>query len=164
MQTYGHSPLVFNIIFALNAVGIIGASQVNRLLLRRATPDQVLVRASIASIVAALLLAAAAYSGLGGQFTVLPLLFAASVQLRPDGRQHHGRGAERRSQPGGVDLGPDGRGVVRGRGPGVGDRRPAARRHGQAGGGGDVRVPGGSSLAIFLLAVPGDRRGRRRPA
>lgn len=75
--TYGHRPLVFNLIFAFNAVGIIGASQINRLLLRRSTPDQVLVRASIASIVAAFLLAAAAWSGWGGQFTVLPMLFLA---------------------------------------------------------------------------------------
>lgn len=77
METYGHSPLVFNLIFAFNAVGIIGASQVNRWLLRRATPDQVLARASIASIVAALLLTIAAWTGWGGQWTVLPLLFAA---------------------------------------------------------------------------------------
>jgi DHA1 family bicyclomycin/chloramphenicol resistance-like MFS transporter len=77
MGTYGHSPLVFNIIFAFNAVGIIGASQVNRLLLRRSTPDRVLVRASIASMVAAFVLVAAAWSGVGGQFTVLPLLFMA---------------------------------------------------------------------------------------
>ena len=77
MNTYGHSPLVFNIIFAFNAVGIIGASQVNRLLLRRTTPDRVLMRASIASVVFALLLVAAAWSGLGGQWTVLPLLFMA---------------------------------------------------------------------------------------
>ncbi|WP_425995756.1 multidrug effflux MFS transporter [Caulobacter sp. DWR1-3-2b1] len=77
MSTYGHSPLVFNIIFALNAVGIIGAGQVNRLLLRRTTPDRVLMRASVASIVCALLLAVAAWSGLGEQWTVLPLLFLA---------------------------------------------------------------------------------------
>ena len=77
METYGHTPLVFNLVFAFNAVGIIGASQVNRLLLRRATPDQVLARASIASIVAALLLTLAAWTGWGGQWTVLPLLFAA---------------------------------------------------------------------------------------
>ena len=77
MGTYGHTPLVFNLVFAFNAVGIIGASQVNRLLLRRATPDQVLARASIASIVAALLLTLAAWTGWGGQWTVLPLLFAA---------------------------------------------------------------------------------------
>ncbi len=77
MGTYGHTPLTFNLIFALNAVGIIGASQVNRWLLRRSTPDQVLRKASIASIVAALLLTVAAWSGWGGQWTVLPLLFAA---------------------------------------------------------------------------------------
>jgi DHA1 family bicyclomycin/chloramphenicol resistance-like MFS transporter len=77
MGTYGHSPLVFNLIFAFNAVGIIGASQVNRLLLRRNLPDQVLSKASIASIVAALLLSLAAFTGWGGQWTVLPLLFCA---------------------------------------------------------------------------------------
>ncbi len=77
MGTYGHSPLVFNLVFAFNAVGIIGASQVNRWLLRRSTPDQVLSKASIASIVAALLLTLAAWTGWGGQWTVLPLLFAA---------------------------------------------------------------------------------------
>ncbi|MBO9543142.1 multidrug effflux MFS transporter [Caulobacter sp.] len=77
MGTYGHSPLVFNIIFAFNAVGIIGASQINRLLLRRNLPDQVLSKASIASIVAAFLLSIAAFTGWGGQWTVLPLLFCA---------------------------------------------------------------------------------------
>jgi DHA1 family bicyclomycin/chloramphenicol resistance-like MFS transporter len=77
MGTYGHSPLVFNVIFAFNAVGIIGASQVNRLLLRRNLPDQVLSKASIASIVAAFLLSLAAFTGWGGQWTVLPLLFVA---------------------------------------------------------------------------------------
>jgi DHA1 family bicyclomycin/chloramphenicol resistance-like MFS transporter len=77
MGTYGHSPLVFNIIFASNAVGIIGASQVNRLLLRRSTPDRVLVRASLASVIAAFLLLTAAWSGIGGEFLVLPLLFCA---------------------------------------------------------------------------------------
>lgn len=77
MGTYGHAPMAFNLIFAVNAVGIIGASQINRWLLRRSTPDQVLRKASIASIVAALLLTVAAWSGWGGQWTVLPLLFAA---------------------------------------------------------------------------------------
>jgi len=77
MGTYGHSPLAFNLIFAFNAVGIIGASQVNRWLLRRSTPDQILRKASVGSIVAAFLLTIAAWTGVGGQWTVLPLLFAA---------------------------------------------------------------------------------------
>jgi len=77
MGIYGHTPLVFNLIFAFNAVGIIGASQVNRLLLRRNLPDEVLSKASIASIAAAFLLTVAAWTGWGGQWTVLPLLFAS---------------------------------------------------------------------------------------
>lgn len=77
MGTYGHTPLVFNLVFAFNAVGIIGASQVNRWLLRRHLPDAVLSKASVASIVAAFLLTLAAWTGWGGQWTVLPLLFAA---------------------------------------------------------------------------------------
>lgn len=77
MGTYGHSPLVFNIVFALNAVGIIGASQINRLLLRRFKPDQVLMRASIVSVTLALVLTLFAWTGLGGEWTVLPVLFLA---------------------------------------------------------------------------------------
>ena len=75
MGTYGHSPAVYPWIFGLNALGVIGAGQVNRMVLRRATPDQVLLRASlVASIFGAGLMLAAA-SGIGGQWTVLPLLF-----------------------------------------------------------------------------------------
>ncbi|PVM86651.1 multidrug effflux MFS transporter [Caulobacter endophyticus] len=77
MGTYGHSPLVFNIVFAANAVGIIGASQVNRLLLRRFKPDEVLTRASLISTALALVLTFFAWTGLGGEWTVLPLLFLA---------------------------------------------------------------------------------------
>lgn len=77
MGTYGHSPLVFNIVFAANAVGIIGASQVNRLLLRRFKPDEVLTRASLASTTLALVLSFFAWTGLGGEWTVLPVLFLA---------------------------------------------------------------------------------------
>lgn len=77
MGTYGHSPLVFNIVFAANAVGIIGASQVNRLLLRRFKPDEVLTRASLASTALALILTFFAWTGVGGEWTVLPLLFLA---------------------------------------------------------------------------------------
>ncbi|PTS87413.1 MULTISPECIES: multidrug effflux MFS transporter [unclassified Caulobacter] len=75
MGTYGHSPLVFNLIFALNSVGIIGASQLNRVFLRRSTPDRVLVRASVASVAMASLLGVAAWTGIGGAWTLLPLLF-----------------------------------------------------------------------------------------
>ncbi|MFZ5670187.1 MAG: Bcr/CflA family multidrug efflux MFS transporter [Pseudomonadota bacterium] len=77
IEVYGYSPQAFGWVFGANAVGVIGMSQLNRLLLRRVTPDQVLRRASIGGVTAGLLLLAAAASGLGAQYTVLPLLFSA---------------------------------------------------------------------------------------
>lgn len=73
--TYGISPQLFGWIFGLNAVGVIGANQVNRWLLRRRTPDEVLARASLVSLGFAGLLTLAATTGFGERWTVLPLLF-----------------------------------------------------------------------------------------
>lgn len=75
MGTYGVTPTQFPWIFGLNAAAIIGSSQVNRYLLRYWTPDQVLGRASVASVIAAAILSITAVSGIGGAWTVLPLLF-----------------------------------------------------------------------------------------
>lgn len=75
MGTYGVPVAVFPFLFSLNAVAIIGSSQLNRYALRSATTDQVLSRASNASIVVGLLLALAAVTGVGGPWTVLPILF-----------------------------------------------------------------------------------------
>jgi DHA1 family bicyclomycin/chloramphenicol resistance-like MFS transporter len=75
IQTYKISPQAFGWVFGANAVGVIGANQVNRWLLRHRTPDQVLARASLASLGFAVLLAIAALTGLGGRWTILPLLF-----------------------------------------------------------------------------------------
>ncbi|MDB5433470.1 MAG: multidrug resistance transporter, Bcr family [Caulobacter sp.] len=72
---YGFSPQAYSFIFALNAFAIIGASQVNRYLLRRHSPDFVLGRASLAATGLAVILVAAAATGFGGMWTVLPLLF-----------------------------------------------------------------------------------------
>jgi DHA1 family bicyclomycin/chloramphenicol resistance-like MFS transporter len=75
IQTYGVPAQAFGWVFGANAVGIIGANQVNRHLLRRATPDQVLARASLAALGFAALLALAALTGFGERWTILPLLF-----------------------------------------------------------------------------------------
>jgi DHA1 family bicyclomycin/chloramphenicol resistance-like MFS transporter len=66
----------FGWVFGLNAVGVIGGNQVNRLLLRHRTPDEVLARSSLVAVGVGLALAGAAVSGLGGPWSVLPLLFA----------------------------------------------------------------------------------------
>jgi len=73
--TYGISPTAFGWVFGANAVAVIGAAQLNRRLLRRWTPDGVLARSSQLGVVAAVLLAAAAVTGFGERWTVLPLLF-----------------------------------------------------------------------------------------
>jgi DHA1 family bicyclomycin/chloramphenicol resistance-like MFS transporter len=73
--TYGIPASLFGLVFGANAIGIIGANQVNRWLLRRMTPDQVLARASVAATGFALLLAVAAVTGIGERWSVLPLLF-----------------------------------------------------------------------------------------
>ena len=75
MGTYGVSVNLFPWLFGLNAVGIIGGNQVNRFVLRWFTPDQVLARSSLVALGVGVLLALAAYSGLDGPWTILPLLF-----------------------------------------------------------------------------------------
>ncbi|MDP1875158.1 multidrug effflux MFS transporter [Phenylobacterium sp.] len=75
IEVYGISPANFGWVFGLNAAGVIGASQVNRYLLRYAGPDQVLARASQIAVGLGLLLALAAVTGIGERWSVLPLLF-----------------------------------------------------------------------------------------
>ncbi|WP_332766960.1 multidrug effflux MFS transporter [Phenylobacterium sp.] len=75
MGTYGISPSAFGWVFGLNAAAVIGASQLNRYALKRRTPDEVLARASVVAVTGALALAAAAVTGFGERWSVLPLLF-----------------------------------------------------------------------------------------
>jgi DHA1 family bicyclomycin/chloramphenicol resistance-like MFS transporter len=75
--TYGIPAAAFGWVFGLNAVGVIGGNQVNRHLLRRHTPDQVLSVASLVCLGLTALLAAAALTHLGGRWSVLVLLFLA---------------------------------------------------------------------------------------
>jgi DHA1 family bicyclomycin/chloramphenicol resistance-like MFS transporter len=75
IRIYGIAPSAFGWVFGLNAVGVIGGNQVNRYLLRRRTPDQVLARSSVIAVGVAVLMTAAAVSGFGGRYSVLPLLF-----------------------------------------------------------------------------------------
>lgn len=73
MQYYRLSPSAFSLLFASNAVGLIGAAQVNRWLTRRFDTHLILRAASIANVVAALAIPALALTGLGG----LPAFFAS---------------------------------------------------------------------------------------
>lgn len=76
INIWGYSEAAFGLIFAIIAVGVVGASQVNRLLLRRATPDQVLGAASIGAAVAGLVLLGCALLN-APLFVLFPALFVA---------------------------------------------------------------------------------------
>ncbi|MFI4935233.1 MAG: multidrug effflux MFS transporter [Caulobacterales bacterium] len=75
IQVYGVSPANFGWWFGANAAGFIGMSQVNAHLLRWRTPEEVLARARLASVAAALILAVDAYTGFGGMLGVIVPLY-----------------------------------------------------------------------------------------
>lgn len=77
MKVYEVHPAQFSGVIALNAVGLVGASQLNRLLLRRYSPDAVLRAMSAVSAINALAFGALAVTGVGGLPVLLVLVFAA---------------------------------------------------------------------------------------
>jgi DHA1 family bicyclomycin/chloramphenicol resistance-like MFS transporter len=81
IKTYGIAPSAFGLVFGLNAIGIIGGSQVNRFLLRRWLPEEVLARSSLVAVGLAVLLSVAAVTGIGERWSVLPLLFLVFTSL-----------------------------------------------------------------------------------
>jgi DHA1 family bicyclomycin/chloramphenicol resistance-like MFS transporter len=79
IEHFGVPATAFGWVFGANAVGIIGASQLNRLLLRRWSPDTVLRASTAMGFLAALVLLATSLSGFGGLWGVLvPLFFAVA--------------------------------------------------------------------------------------
>jgi DHA1 family bicyclomycin/chloramphenicol resistance-like MFS transporter len=77
MGVYGVPASQFGWYFGANAAGLIGASQLNRWLLRRHSSDRVLEIFGMVATASAALLALAAFTGLGGMWGVLvPLFFA----------------------------------------------------------------------------------------
>ena len=79
MGTYGLSARAFGWVFAVNAVGFIGAYQLNAWLLARYSPIEILRRTRLPTIAVALVLVYDALSGAFGLMGVLvPLFFALS--------------------------------------------------------------------------------------
>ena len=76
ISIYGHTPQAFGWIFGVNAVGVIGARQVNRMLLRRMSPDDILRRASLMAIAFGLVL-----WSLGVLFRRLPRIWAVLLAI-----------------------------------------------------------------------------------
>ena len=75
IEVYGISPQNFGWWFGANAAGFIAMSQVNAHLLRWWMPEEVLVRARLASIAAAVILVVDAFTGFGGMLGVIVPLY-----------------------------------------------------------------------------------------
>ena len=76
IEVYGVAPANFGWWFGANAAGFIGMSQVNAHLMRWFTPEEVLVRARLASIASAVVLVVDAFTGFGGMLGVIVPLYA----------------------------------------------------------------------------------------
>lgn len=81
IEVHGLSPSAFGMLFGANAAGLIAASQLNRHLLRRLPAQRVLQAALAVYFVAALALAAAALTGLGGVWGLALPLWVAIASL-----------------------------------------------------------------------------------
>jgi MFS transporter, DHA1 family, multidrug resistance protein len=81
MQLYGLSPRAYGLFFASNAIGLFGAAQVNRWLLRRFRSHTILRRAYAANAAAGLLLALIVATRLGGFVAFFATLFVCMTTL-----------------------------------------------------------------------------------
>jgi DHA1 family bicyclomycin/chloramphenicol resistance-like MFS transporter len=81
IELYGVQPEHYGLLFGLNALGLIGASQLNRRLLARFAGERILAAALAAHMAAGLLVALAALSGWGGLPGLLAPLFVCIASL-----------------------------------------------------------------------------------
>jgi len=80
IDVYGLSPAQFGLLFGLNSVGLVGASQLNRWFLRKHSVESVLRGVTVVCIIVAASLSLAAMSGIGGlRGLAVPLFFAVST-------------------------------------------------------------------------------------
>jgi len=77
IELYGITPQRFGYLFGLNAVGLVAASQINRLLLRRFPAEAILSWAMKGNALAASALALFGYTGWGGLYPLAIFLFIA---------------------------------------------------------------------------------------
>lgn len=75
MEGYGISRTLFGVLFAVNAVGLVAANQINRRLLKTRTPDRILRGSARNAIILAGLFALFAATHWGGLWALLALLF-----------------------------------------------------------------------------------------
>jgi MFS transporter, DHA1 family, multidrug resistance protein len=81
MQFYKLSPQGFSLIFACNAIGLIGAAQINRWLTRHFDTHVILRSATVVNAAAAVVLPVLAWTGAGGFFAFFGTIFVCLATL-----------------------------------------------------------------------------------
>ena len=71
MGHYGIAPSMFGWFFGANALGLVACGQLNRMLLQRYTPDQILEVLGVLAVLCAVAMAAVSFTGVGGMWAVL---------------------------------------------------------------------------------------------
>jgi DHA1 family bicyclomycin/chloramphenicol resistance-like MFS transporter len=75
VNVYGYPDYYFSLVFGINAVGFIVASQINVAAQRRSSPERVLLAALLIQLAAAAVFVVTVATGIGGLFGLLPPLF-----------------------------------------------------------------------------------------
>lgn len=81
MEQYGVSRTVFGLLFAVNAVGLVGANQLNRILLKTRTPNRILRGSARNALVMSALFAILAVTRIGGLPLLLAMLFVVMSSI-----------------------------------------------------------------------------------
>jgi len=81
IEALGVTPSLFALLFGLGAFGFIGASQLNRLLLRRVSLSIITRTATSVAVLLAVLLLVIVASGYAGVYSLWPLLFLLQAAL-----------------------------------------------------------------------------------
>lgn len=80
---YGLTATQFSIIFGVNSLALVGAAQINRIMLKTRKPDQLLRLSARNAVLLGTLLAIHAATGLGGMWALLMLLFFMVGSITP---------------------------------------------------------------------------------
>lgn len=81
IEHFGLTPPQYSILFSFNAAGLIGATQVNRRLLRHRSPYRLLAHAVSALAIAGTLVGAVTWTGFGGMWGTEAAVFALLVSV-----------------------------------------------------------------------------------
>lgn len=80
---YGMSPTQFSLIFGVNSIALVGAAQINRVMLKSRNTDEMLAMSARNAMVLAALLLAFALTGIGGMWAFLVVLFFMVGSVTP---------------------------------------------------------------------------------